>query len=131
MQRMSFGTTLGSFGAGLVSGPTLGQWAEDIERLGFDTLLFRDHVLWHSPVLDPFTALAAFAARTNRVRLGTGVLLLPLRHPTLVAKAIASLDFLSNGLAILGVGVGGEFRQEYDACGAQIWYLSLKSYESA
>jgi probable F420-dependent oxidoreductase len=117
---MSFGTTLGSFGAGLVSGPTLCQWAEDIERLGFDTLLFRDHVLWHSPVLDPFTALAAFAARTNRVRLGTGVLLLPLRHPTLVAKAIASLDFLSNGRAILGVGVGGEFRQEYDACGVAI-----------
>jgi probable F420-dependent oxidoreductase len=120
MSEVSFGTILGGFGAGLVSGPTLCEWAEEIERLGFDVLWFRDHVLWHSPVLDPFTALGALAARTTRVRLGTGVLLLPLRNPTLVAKAIASLDFFSSGRAILGIGIGGEFRQEYDACGVPV-----------
>ena len=80
-------------------------------------LLYRDHVLWHSPVLDPFTALGAFAARTRRIRLGTGVLLLPLRNPSLVAKAIATLDHFSNGRALLGVGLGGEFQPEYAACG--------------
>lgn len=117
MPNLSFGTTLGSFGAGLVSGPVLCDWAEEIERLGFDVLLYRDHVLWHSPVLDPFTALGAFAARTRRIRLGTGVLLLPLRNPTLVAKAIATLDHFSNGRALLGVGLGGEFQPEYAACG--------------
>jgi probable F420-dependent oxidoreductase len=120
MNEISFGTTLGSFGAGLVSGTTLCHWAEEIERLGFDILLYRDHVLWHSPVLDPFTALAAFASRTTRIRLGTGVLLLPLRNPTLVAKAIASLDYFSSGRAILGVGLGGEFRPEYEACGVPL-----------
>lgn len=83
-------------------------------------MLYRDHVLWHSPVLDPFTALAAFASRTTRIRLGTGVLLLPLRHPTLVAKAVASLDYFSRGRTILGIGLGGEFHQEYEACGVPL-----------
>lgn len=120
MPDITFGTTLGSFGAGLVSGPVLCNWAEEIERLGFDVLFYRDHVLWHSPVLDPFTALGAFAARTTRIKIGTGVLLLPLRHPTLVAKAIATLDHFSNGRALLGVGLGGEFQPEYAACGISL-----------
>ncbi len=120
MSQVTFGTTLGGFGAGLVSGPTLCHWAEEIEQLGFDILFYRDHVLWHSPVLDPFTMLGAFAARTTIIKLGTGVLLLPLRNPTLVAKMIATLDWLSNGRAILGVGVGGEFQKEYEACGISL-----------
>lgn len=117
MGSVTFGVSLGSFGAGLVPGPTLTKWAEETERLGFDTLWFRDHVLWHSPVLDPFTMLGAFAARTSRIRLGPGVLLVPLRSPVIVAKALASLDHLSSGRAILGVGVGGEFPKEFEACG--------------
>jgi probable F420-dependent oxidoreductase len=120
MRAVSFGASLGSFGAGLVPGPTLLQWGEEIERLGFDVLWFRDHVLWHSPVLDPFTALGGLAARTSRIRLGPGVLLLPLRSPLLVAKAVASLDFISAGRAVLGVGVGGEFPKEYEACGVPV-----------
>ena len=117
MNHVTFGTTLGGFGAGLVSGSVLCDWAEQIEHMGFDVLFYRDHVLWHSPVFDPFTALGAFAARTTRIRIGTGVLLLPLRNPTLVAKAIATLDHFSNGRALLGIGLGGEFQPEYDACG--------------
>ena len=120
MKRVTFGTTLGGFGSGLASGETLCQWAEDIESLGYDVLFYRDHVLWHSPVLDPFTMLGAFAARTKTIRLGTGVLLLPLRNPTLVAKMASTLDWLSNGRAILGVGVGGEFEKEYEACGISL-----------
>ena len=117
MTRVAFGVSLGSFGAGLVPGPTLLDWAGEIERLGFEALWFRDHLLWHSPVLDPFTVLGAIAARTSRVRLGPGVLLLPLRNPVAVAKAVASLDFLSGGRAMLGAGVGGEFPKEYQASG--------------
>ena len=100
VNRVTFGTTLGGFGSGLASGETLCQWAEEIESLGYDVLFYRDHVLWHSPVLDPFTMLGAFAARTKTIRLGTGVLLLPLRNPTLVAKMASTLDWLSNGRAI-------------------------------
>jgi probable F420-dependent oxidoreductase len=120
MREITFGTILGSFGMRLVPGPTLLDWGEEIERLGFDVLFFRDHVLWHSAVLDPFTILGALAARTSRVRLGPGVLLLPLRSPVLVAKAIASLDFISSGRAILGIGIGGEFPKEFEACGIPV-----------
>ena len=116
-RSLSFGVSLGSFGAGTVSGPTLLAWAELSERLGYEILWFRDHVVWHSPVLDVFTTLGAIAARTSRIRLGTGVVLLPLRPPALIAKAIATLDVLSSGRALLGVGVGGEFPKEFEACG--------------
>lgn len=120
MRAVSFGVTLGSFGAGLVPPPGLVEWAAEIERLALDTLWYRDHVLWHSPVLDPFTVLGAFAARTSRIRLGPGVLLLPLRHPVVVAQAVSSLDAISGGRAVLGIGVGGEFPAEYRACGVAL-----------
>ena len=114
---VTFGVSLGSFGAGMVSGATLLEWAELAERLGYETLWYRDHVAWHSAVLDPFTTLGAMAARTSRLRLATGVLLAPLRPPALVAKAMATLDVMSAGRAVLGVGIGGEFPKEFEVCG--------------
>lgn len=91
--------------------------AERVEALGFDSLWASDHVSYTSPILDPLTLLATYAARTRRIRIGTCVYLLPLRHPTTVAKAVASLDFLSGGRVVFGVGVGGEFPKEFEACG--------------
>ncbi len=117
MPAVTFGISLGSFGAGMVTVPTLVDWAVEAEVLGYDYVWCRDHVLWHSPVLDPFTMLGAIAARTSRVKLGPGVLLVPLRSPAPVAKAVATLDHLSSGRAVLGVGVGGEFPKEFEACG--------------
>ena len=117
---LSFGASLGSFGGGTVPVPGLLDWAEELEGLGFDVIWVRDHVLWHSPVLDPLVTLGALAARTRRVALGPGVLLLPLRPPAVVAKALATLDQLSAGRAVLGVGVGGEFPKEYEACGVPL-----------
>ena len=114
---MTFGVSLGSFGAGLPSAATVLGWAELAERLGYDIVWFRDHLVWHSPVLDPFTTLGAMAARTSRIRLGPGVLLLPLRAPAAIAKAIATLDVLSDGRAVLGAGIGGEFPKEFEAAG--------------
>jgi probable F420-dependent oxidoreductase len=118
--RLSFGASLGSFGGGTVPVPTLLDWAAEIEALGLDAIWVRDHVLWHSPVLDPFVTLGALAARTSRVSLGPGVLLLPLRQAAVVAKAMATLDQFSGGRALLGVGVGGEFPKEFEACGVPI-----------
>jgi len=117
MSRVSFGVSVGSFAAGLVSGPTLLDWADLSERLGYEIFWYRDHLLWHSPVLDPFTTLGAVAGRTSRIRLAPGVLLLPLRQPALVAKAIATLDVISSGRAMLGAGIGGEFPKEFDVVG--------------
>jgi alkanesulfonate monooxygenase SsuD/methylene tetrahydromethanopterin reductase-like flavin-dependent oxidoreductase (luciferase family) len=52
--------------------------------------------------------------------LGIGVYLLPLRHPVPVAKMVATLDHLSEGRLIFGVGIGGEFAKEYEACGVPV-----------
>jgi probable F420-dependent oxidoreductase len=94
--------------------------AELAERLGYDSLWAGDHLSFANPILDITVALAAFAACTRRIALGAGVLLLPLRHPGLAAKQIASLDFLSAGRVILGVGVGGEGPKDFEAAGVSI-----------
>jgi probable F420-dependent oxidoreductase len=74
----------------------------------------------HSPILDVMTVLASFAAITERVRLGTAVYLMPLRHPVAIAKQVASLDLLSDGRFTFGVGVGGEIVREFDAVGVPV-----------
>lgn len=91
--------------------------AELAEELGYDSLWAGEHLSFVNPILDLGVALAAFAAVTERILLGAGVLLLPLRHPGLVAKQAASLDYLSRGRLLLGVGVGGEGRKDFEAAG--------------
>lgn len=88
-----------------------------VERLEFDSLWNSEHILFHFPLHEGLTVLAAYAACTERVRVGTAVLLLALRHPTVVAKSVATIDALSRGRVVLGVGVGGEYPKEFEACG--------------
>jgi probable F420-dependent oxidoreductase len=68
-----------------------------------------------SGILEPFTALAFLAAVTDRIRLGTGICLVPQRNPVYTAKEVAGVDYLSNGRLDFGVGVGW-LREEFDAC---------------
>lgn len=86
------------------------------DRLGYDSLWCGDHISFPLPILDPMLQLAQAAVVSRRLILGTSVLLLPLRHPTPVAKQAISLDHLTEGRFVLGVGVGGEFPKEYAAC---------------
>ncbi|MHB8572723.1 MAG: LLM class flavin-dependent oxidoreductase [Candidatus Dormibacteria bacterium] len=90
------------------------------EELGFHSVWTGDHVLWWVPFPDPFQVLAAAAAVTSRVQLGTGVLLAALRAPVLVAKQIASLDWLTDGRVIAGMGIGGENPAEFEAAGVPL-----------
>ncbi|MBM3227096.1 MAG: LLM class flavin-dependent oxidoreductase, partial [Candidatus Tectomicrobia bacterium] len=94
--------------------------ARRIERLGFDAIWSGDHLIMHSPMMDVMTVLASFAAVTTRVRIGTAVYLLPLRHPVAIAKQVASLDLLSGGRFLFGVGVGGEIAREFEAVGVPV-----------
>src|SRR6185437_16997257 len=94
--------------------------AEAAEAAGFDSLWASDHIAFHHPLLDVTVALATFAAVTERIALGAGVLLLPLRAPALVAREFASLDYLSGGRVILGVGVGGEVPADFEAVGVPV-----------
>jgi probable F420-dependent oxidoreductase len=91
--------------------------AELAESLGYDSLWAGDHVSFHNPIVDVTVALSAFAARTERIAIGAGIVLLPLRHPSLVAKEFASLDWLTGGRVVLGVGVGGEGAKDFEAVG--------------
>jgi len=90
------------------------------ESLGFDSLWVGDHIAFAVPILDPLLQLAQAAAHSDRLLFGTSVFLLPLRHPTPVAKQVATLDRLCDGRLIFGVGVGGEFPREYEACGVPV-----------
>lgn len=94
--------------------------ARKVENLGFDSIWVGDHVSFYIPILESLTLLSFVAAATERVRIGTGVYLLPLRHPTTTAKVTSTLDVLSGGRLDLGVGVGGEFPPEFEACGVPV-----------
>jgi probable F420-dependent oxidoreductase len=92
-----------------------------VERLGFDSIFITDHVIaakhfYDVSWLDPLTTLSFVAAVTQRVRLGTSILILPLRHPVILAKQIATLEYLSRDRYIIGGGVGW-FEPEFEAVG--------------
>lgn len=87
------------------------------EELGFDSVWVGDHVLWHTPIVDTLSILAAYAVTTTRIRIGTAILLLGLRQPAIAAKALTTLSLMSDGRLVIGVGVGGEHKAEFDLCG--------------
>lgn len=120
---MRIGVNVPNFGPG-TRPDVLRQWARTVEGLGFDLLMVSDHVVitpdvaeqYPAPFYEPFTTLSWLAGITDRIRLGTTVLLLPYRHPLLVARMAANLNDLSGGRLVLGVGVGWA-RQEFEALG--------------
>ena len=88
-----------------------------VEELGFDSFWTGEHIVYHRAILDAVPILCIAAAVTSRIKIGPATFLLPLRHPTLVAKEFASLDIYSQGRVILTVGIGGEYPREFHACG--------------
>ncbi|MGC4880168.1 LLM class flavin-dependent oxidoreductase [Micromonospora sp. DT43] len=94
-------------GLGLpISAPArLLDWATAAEAHGFDSLALLDRLTFDNP--EPLTALAVLAGATTRIRLQTEVLLGPLRETALLAKQVATLDRMSAGRFVLGIGVGG------------------------
>ena len=91
--------------------------ARRVEALGFESVWSGDHVSFHNPLYDSMTLLSAYVGITSRVRLGTAVYLLALRPAAIAAKVTATLDVLSGGRFIFGVGVGGENPKEFELCG--------------
>jgi alkanesulfonate monooxygenase SsuD/methylene tetrahydromethanopterin reductase-like flavin-dependent oxidoreductase (luciferase family) len=118
--QAGFGVMLPSFDPFRTGPPPLVRGAALAEDLGFDAGWVGDHLAFHPPVLDALGALAAAAAGTGRMLLGTGVLLLPMRHPVWTAKQVATVDALAPGRVLLGVGVGGENPAEWEAAGVPV-----------
>src|SRR5499426_4328248 len=88
------------------TGPLL-TMAERAESAGFDSVWIGDSITAR-PRHEPLTLLAAVAARTRRVRLGTAVLLPALRNPVVLAHVVGTLDRIAEGRLILGVGIAGD-----------------------
>jgi probable F420-dependent oxidoreductase len=108
------------YGAFLSSNhPPERQWdlARRVEALGFDSIWTGDHVSFHLPRFDSMALLASYASITQRVKLGCAVYLLALRPAAVAAQAAATLDVLSGGRLVFGVGVGGENPKEFELCG--------------
>ncbi|MCS7277155.1 MAG: LLM class flavin-dependent oxidoreductase [Dehalococcoidia bacterium] len=112
-----------------LAGPDLSA-VEEAESLGYDSVWSSEHIFFYGPTMDAFTVLAAYAARTQRVLLGTAVTLLPLRPPAVVAKEATSVDIISGGRLILGVGVGGEYPKEFEACGVPVQERGARANEA-
>jgi alkanesulfonate monooxygenase SsuD/methylene tetrahydromethanopterin reductase-like flavin-dependent oxidoreductase (luciferase family) len=117
------GVNVPNFGPGTDPG-VLRDWAQTVEGLGFDLLMVSDHVVvtpdvaeqYPAPFYEPFTTLSWLAGITGRIRLGTTVVIVPYRHPLLLARMAANLQRLSGARLVLGVASGWA-RQEFAALG--------------
>jgi probable F420-dependent oxidoreductase len=94
-----------------------GECFQAIDELGFDMLWTGEHIVFHRPILDATSLLAGVAAITRRVRIGPAAIMVPLRHPTMLAKELTTIDRISDGRLVLVAGVGGDYPKEFEACG--------------
>jgi probable F420-dependent oxidoreductase len=130
---------------GINTGPcadpaTASAAARAAENAGFESVWTGEHIVLpepqappspvpaDTPFIDSAIALAYVAAHTRIVRLGTGIIILPQRNPVVLAKELASLDVLSNGRLIFGIGIG-YLRPEFDAIGAPFDHKGSRSEE--
>lgn len=100
-----------------------------VEDHGFDFLTTGEHIVFFRPILDTITVLAHAAAVTTRIKLVPSTLILPLRHPTLLAKELTSIDILSKGRLIASVGIGGDYPREFHACGISMKERGVRANE--
>jgi probable F420-dependent oxidoreductase len=140
---MQFGVLTGNFGNYGEDPGVDGclEVAEEAERLGYDSVWVHDHVIMPSDVssrylyndsgaspfvteqfiYDPLAVMAAIGARTTRVSIGTSVLVVPYRNPLVLAKMLSTIDRISHGRVILGIGVGW-MAEEFEALGIADYY---------
>ncbi|HYC48283.1 MAG TPA: TIGR03619 family F420-dependent LLM class oxidoreductase [Burkholderiales bacterium] len=96
------------------------EYGVKMEEMGFDSLWVWDHILLGVepcfPVAESLTLLTAIAARTKKIKLSTGILVLPLRNPVVLAKQLATMDELSDGRLLMAMAAGW-YKREFDAVG--------------
>jgi len=114
--------------------------AQAAEAAGFESLWTGEHVVLpdpqvapsplppHYPILDPAIALSFLSAHTHTIKLGTGIIILPQRNPLVLAKELASLDVVSKGRLIFGVGVG-YLKPEFDALGVSFEHKGARAID--
>lgn len=104
--------------------------ARNAEALGFDYLATGEHIMFHGPTANNMVSLAAAAGATERIKLMSGIVLVPLYPPALLAKQVAVLDVVSDGRFHLGIGVGGEFPKEFQAVNVPVEERGARTNEA-
>ena len=118
------------FGAAVPEIKGVPEFAQRAESLGYEYLGSGEHMMFHGPVPNSLINLAVAAGATTRIKLMSTVVLLPLYTPMVVAKMTSVLDVASNGRYHMGIGVGGEFPKEFEACGVPVKQRGSRSNEA-
>jgi len=118
------------FGATLPAAKGIPEFARRAESLGYDYLGVGEHMMFHGPVTNTLISLSVAAGATSRIKLMSTVVLLPLYNPTVLAKMTSVLDVASNGRYHMGIGIGGEFAKEFEACGVPVKQRGSRSNEA-
>lgn len=118
------------FGIGLRRPEAIAEDAQLAETLGYQFVTVGEHVFFHGPIGNGLISLAAAAGATRSIKLLSAITLVPLYPAALLAKQVATLDVISNGRFELGVGVGGEFAKEFEACGVPVTERGARTNEA-
>jgi probable F420-dependent oxidoreductase len=123
-------------------GIALGQWPDKqiepaaipdfidlFEALDIDSLWVSDRLVANTLILEPITFLSYVAGRTRKLKFGTATLVLPTRNPIVLAKELATLDFLSQGRLFPAIGLGGEESKDLQAIGIDRKYRAARTDE--
>lgn len=118
------------FGIGLRRIDSVAEDAQTAEALGYEFVSTGEHVFFYGPIGNGLIQLAAAAGATSRIKLMSSITLVPLYPPALLAKQVATLDHVSNGRFQLGVGVGGEYAKEFEACSVPVQERGARTNEA-
>jgi len=127
--KATFGVVLpdycgGSWKGGYMSGDHLASYCREVEKLGYASIWHAEHFVMAPPLLttswyEPLVTMSYVASAVKKVKIGTAILILPLRNPGVLAKEVATLDILSNGRFMLGVAIGW-LDKEYELVGVSM-----------
>jgi probable F420-dependent oxidoreductase len=117
--KIRIGISLGDGALDVASPDNVLQFIDDCERWDIDSVWVSDRIAAPRPTLDPVVFMAYLAARMRNMKFGTSALVLPTRHPVVLAKQLATLDFLCKGRLLLVVGLGGDDSKDFEAAGVR------------
>jgi probable F420-dependent oxidoreductase len=118
-KKIRIGISLGDGALDTASPDSVLQFIDDCERWDIDSVWVSDRIAAPRPTLDPIVFMAYLASRMRNMKFGTSALVLPTRHPVVLAKQLATLDFLCEGRLLLVVGLGGDDSRDFEATGVR------------
>src|SRR4030095_561749 len=117
--KVRIGISLGDGALDISSPDSVLEFIDDCERWDIDSVWVSDRIAAPRPTLDPVVFMAYLASRRRNMKFGTSALVLPTRHPVVLAKQLATLDFLCKGRLLLVVGIGGDDSRDFAATGVR------------